>query len=178
MDLLEFATLINTMINDLQTNRQSESVLIATESVALVRLRVQNSKQDSDGQSFGQYSQAKVPKWFFKGKSLSNGAEDRVKKAPFFISYAEFRDLNNLPSDDINFTFSGDMWRNVGVTNVEDETDITSVDIGGQTTRSKELLGYHNDRFGNILELNEQEIQFIVDSHEERIFNTIQKYLL
>lgn len=177
MDLLEFANRINSIISDLQETRTSESVQIATEAVALVRRRVQNEKENSDGNSFGQYSETPVPKWFFKGKSLSAGAEKRVQSGKFFISYADFRDENNLPSDDIDFTFSGDMWRNTGVTDVQQTETETSVTIGGQTSRARELHGYHAERFGSLLQLNTDEFKMVVDSHKERVFNILAKNL-
>lgn len=177
MDLLEFSNVLVDIINDLTANRTGESVQIANESVELVRLRVQNSKETADGGSFGQYSEAKVPKWFFRGKSLSNGADERIRKGPSFISYSDFRDANNLPTDSINFTFSGDMWRNTGVTGIEESEFETSVNVGGQTTRAKELLGFHAERFGSLLEMSEKEVQFIVNAHSERISNTLSKFL-
>lgn len=177
MTLQDFSNAIKGIISDLEATRTTESVQIANEGIALVRRRVQNDKENADGSYFGSYSETKVPKWFFKGKSLSGGAETKVQNGAYFISYAEFRDANNLESQEIDFTFSGDMWRNTGVTEVVENESETEVMLGGQTSRAKELHGYHAEKFGSLIVMNEDEIKMIVDSHNERIFNVIRKNL-
>ena len=79
MNLSEFAIKSQLIVEELNATREPDVVIIATESIALVRLRVQNDKVDANGNSYGSYSQALVPQWYFYGKSLSQGAEDSVK---------------------------------------------------------------------------------------------------
>lgn len=176
MSFLNFAQNIKNFIDELNDNREAESILIAKESAALVRNRVQNDKQNADGSSFGTYSEAVVPQWMLYGKSLSDGAEERVKEGPYFQSYKDLREANNLPTDEINFTFSGSMFKNIGPIGVENSRYSTKVAIGGQTERAANILEWQADRHGNIIELSEEERQFIVEAHLERITETLGKF--
>lgn len=176
MSILNFRENIKNFIEELNATRERESILIAQESAALVRNRVQNEKVDSNGSSFGSYSTAVVPQWMLWGKSLSQGAEDRIREGDWFQSYTDLREANNLPTDAINFTFSGAMWKNIGVIGVENTNDSTTVAFGGQTERAENILDWQSDKHGNIIELNEQERQFILEAHSERIGNLFAKY--
>jgi len=177
MDFLEFATRIKILVDDINASREEESVLIGQELRTLVRTRVQNDKVNADGSAFGQYSQALVPQWYFYGKSLSDTAEQTIKNGDWFQSYGDFREANNMDSGDINFTFSGDMWRNTGVVNIENTGDSCSVEIGGQTPRAQNILEWQEPRYGNILEASEEEKRFVEEAHLERIQNKINRYL-
>ena len=116
MSFLDFAQRLKKVVEVLNATREEESIVIAQETVALIRLRVQNDKVDAEGSSFGSYS----------------------------LGYEIFRTLNNQPIDAKNYTFTGQMWRDTGITDVVE-----------------------------ILEASEEEEQFIREAHEERIINII-----
>ena len=84
----------------------------------------------------------------------------------------------NLNNEEINFKFTGQMWDETGIINVQDDGQTCTATIGGQTPYSAELIGYHSERFGNILELSETEETKIYDGLGERITNIINKYIL
>jgi hypothetical protein len=94
MGFLAFATRIKLAAEAINAQRENESILIGRETVALIRNRVQTDKLNAEGQPFGQYSRALVPQWFFYGRSLSAGAEDRIKAGDWFQSYADFKEAN------------------------------------------------------------------------------------
>ena len=90
MSFKDFARKIRLVSNEINETREEQSVIIAEETVALIRLRVQNEKVNADGDSFGAYSPA----------------------------YEMFRLSQNQPVDAKNFTLTGDMWRDTGITDV------------------------------------------------------------
>lgn len=177
MSFLTLSQKFKAMAAELRANRENSAVQTAMEAAALIRNRVQNEKVNAQGQSFGQYSETQVPKYYFFGKSLSSGAEDKVRKGKFKLSYNEFRDINNLNTGDINFTFTGDTWRNVGVEDVNNSEDSTTVTIGGMTQRSKEILEWQSEAKGEIIALNEQELQFVLEAQAERVIDVIRRFL-
>jgi hypothetical protein len=177
VSFLDFSVKLKLIAEELNARREDDSIQIADEVIKQVRNRVQEKKVDADGSAFGQYSQAKLPQWFFYGKSNNDSAEADLKAGDWFISYSEFRELNNLDSGDINFTFSGDMWGNTGVIQVQNGAESTTVTIGGQDARSQDILAWQEPRYGNIIEANEQEIEFATEAHRERIFGTINRFL-
>ena len=145
MSFLDFAQRLKKVVEVLNATREEESIVIAQETVALIRLRVQTDKVDAEGSSFGSYS----------------------------LGYEIFRTLNNQPTDAKNYTFTGQMWRDTGITDVQDTGGTTTVTIGCQTDRSESLMEYNTDRDGPILEASEEEEDFIREAHEERIINII-----
>ena len=175
MGFLDFAIRLKVLVDELNANREDESIIIANDVMAQVRNRVQERKVNADGTAFGQYSQALVPQWFFYGRSNTDTAEADLKAGPWFVSYADFRDLNNLPSDDINFTFSGDLFRTTGIVNVQNDADATIVTLGGQNARSAQILEWQEPRYGNIIEPSEQEQEFAFNAHRKRIENLINR---
>jgi hypothetical protein len=177
MSFLDFSIRIKLLVEEINATREEESILIGDELRKQVRTRVQKQKVNADGSPFGQYSQALLPQWFFYDKSKTDTAEDKIRSGDWFISYADFREANDLYSGDIDFTFTGDMWRNTGVTEVQNNGDSVVVFIGGQTTRAANILEWQEPRYGNILEANEEEEKFVEEAHRERIFNKIARYL-
>lgn len=173
MDLNDFKNSLITLINEINNTREEESVIIAQELAATVRDRVQNDKEDAQGASFGTYSTAVVPQWYFYNRALSGGALDRIKAGAWFQSYEDARAANNLPIDAVNFTFSGDMFRQIGVTNIENVGFSTSVSYGGQTEYAKNILEYQAPKYGNIIQFSDEEKQTVLDAHRERIFNKL-----
>lgn len=145
MSFLDFAQRLKKVVEVLNATREEQSVIIAKETVASIRLRVQNDKVDAEGSSFGSYS----------------------------LGYEIFRTLNNQPIDAKNYTFTKQMWRDTGITDVQDTGGTTTVTIGGQTDRAESLMEYNTTRDGPILEASEEEEDFIREAHEERIINII-----
>jgi len=176
-NLLNFINALKNISRDLIDTREQESIVIANDTIALVRLRVQTDKQDADGSDFGQYSEAVVPQWMLYGKSLSDGAEQRVRDGEWFQSYKDLREANNLETDGIDFTFSGNMWRNTGVNKVKNTSFTTSVSIGGQTEMASNKLSYQEPRHGNIIAISDEEQRLVIEAHEERVNKLINKYL-
>ena len=177
MSFLDFAIKLKLITEELNARREDDTIQIASEIMKQVRTRVSDKKINADGSAFGQYSQALLPQWYFYGKSIVDGAEDEIRAGDWFISYAEFRELNNRDSGDTNFSFTGDMWKSTGVVQVQNAEGTTTVTLGGQDARSQDILAWQEPRYGNIIEANEEEIEFAQEAHRERIFGTINRFL-
>jgi len=176
MGFLQAAVKFRELAQLIDDTREEESIIIANDLAALMRNRVQNDKVDETGASYGQYSQAVVPKYYYYGKSLNQAGEEQVNNGDYFLSYETFREYNGQPTDAKNYTFSGEMWRDTGVVLVENSNTRTDVVIGGQTSRAAELLEYNSTRDNiNLLAPSEQEINFVTEAHTERIINAINE---
>lgn len=148
MSFFDFAIRLKLAIEEIEETREQESILIGRELTALVRNRVQNDKVNAFGVDFTPYT----PAW------------------------AMIREDNNLQSEQKDFTFTGVLWKNIGVTDVNSSSGETTISIGGQTSREVDILEGQSTRDGNIIEPNEQEVQFVVEAHEERIFGILQRF--
>jgi hypothetical protein len=167
---------LKSSLSRLQANRASEAVRIAGDGMALSIRRVQQTGKDSDGQSFPDYSKKQVPKYFFYGRSRSAGAETRVRNAKLpTLSYADFREANNLQTKHKDFTFTGQMFRNTGVSIQSNTGSVTTVSIGGRSDYSQKLLGYHAEKYGgSLLRSSTAEFRMIVDAWKIRTLKAIQ----
>jgi hypothetical protein len=134
---------------ELTNNRSREVLLVAHESLALIRLRVQSSGIDADGQSFGFYS----------------------------AQYEKERERRNLRTDFIDLTATGGMWRELEVTIEEDEEEISTALVQGRTTRAIDLLEFNSDRYGDLLRLSDDEEDRITKAYFERKIELIQNFL-
>lgn len=134
---------------ELTNNRSREVMLVAHESLALIRLRVQNSGIDADGQSFGFYS----------------------------AQYEKERERRNLRTDFIDLTATGGMWRELEVTIDADEEEISIALVQGRTTRAIDLLEYNSDRYGDLLQLSDDEEDKVTKAYFERKIELIQNFL-
>ncbi len=134
---------------ELTNNRSREVLLVAHESLALIRLRVQSSGIDADGQSFGFYS----------------------------AQYEKERERRNLRTDFIDLTATGGMWRELEITIEADEEEISTALVQGRTTRAIDLLEYNSDRYGDLLQLSDDEEDRITKAYFERKIELIQNFL-
>lgn len=180
MTIREFANRLSLIKNDLIKNRANEAFLIAKEALALVRRRVQNEGEKSDGTQFGDYSTEPLPAYFFFGKSLNASGAKAVQKAAKSgkgISYKDFRRANNRPTDKIDLTFSGAMWREMEVTIIANDTEKTTAAVTPRTERSKKVAGYNSERYGDILRLSKTEIGMLNAANLERVKKSFRKFL-
>ncbi len=178
MNIADYQKYLDEIIQVLDDTRQKEAEIIGQDLTAVVRDRVQNDKVKADGSAFGQYSQAKVPYWFYKDKGRVSDAEQKVlDKYGYFASYAEFRDVNNLYSDNIDLTFTGAMWSSAGVEQVEQQDGTSTAIITFKGEDNKLKAGYHGERFGNILTPNEEEINAAFGGYKERRIELLDELL-
>jgi len=174
MSFLELAIKLKQVITILDETRPEDSAIIAKETAALVRNRVQNEKVDEDGASFDAYSQAVVPQWMLYSSATSDGAIERLKEGEWFQSYEDLKVANNQPIDAKNYTNTGEMWRNTGITSIESNGSSTTVTIGGQTERAANIHAWTLERDDvTLIAPNESEVQFLLDAHTERVLGAI-----
>ena len=138
---------INNLLRELEEVRPQELVLACKEQLSLVRLRIQNDATLADGSLLGTYSPAYL--------------KQKPKKT----------------STDINLTDTGLMWKETGVDVVFVNETKATVAIIGTTARSEELIGYHSERFGNILEATDDEVKKLKKASTKRVSKIINKYL-
>jgi hypothetical protein len=130
-------------------NRAREVLLTSSESLALIRLRVQNTGEDADNITLGFYS----------------------------AQYERKRERENLPTDFVNLTATGGMWRETGVF-LEEETETSSTAVvTGRTQRAANLLTFNSDRYGDLLRLSGEEERQITQAYIQRKIAFIQNFL-
>lgn len=128
-------------IQELEQLRSTEALRIALDATALLKLRIQTSGQNADGNAF----------------------------PPYIPSYARYRQRKGAQTGYVDFTVTGRLMANIQPRVVQDDENKTVVEIAARDSENNaKLLGAVNKR-GNILRLAPDEIRLIADANRERL---------
>jgi hypothetical protein len=180
MSIEQFIKKIATIEQRLNSERPKEAELIGREALALIRRRIQNTGDDAQGKDLGNYSQTDVPAFFFFNRSVTAAGEAKVRKAAKQkqkISYADFREFNNRPTDFVNLTFTGAMWREMAAKVTSNTQTSTTVTITPTTPRSAKVLGFNITRYGDILALSQNELAQLREANRLRVLRVFRGVL-
>lgn len=181
MDLQEYADRLRAFRDELIANREEETKKIVLDSIALLKRRIVNKGQKADGSQFGDYSEAVVPYWFYKGKDTnrSNSAAvgDLLEKHGYFASYKDWREINNLPTDKINLSFTNEMLNSLVPVVISSDRDKIIIEIQSRTKKGRDKVRWLSDRYGNILLLSKDEQEIINEAYQKRYLKIYRKYL-
>jgi hypothetical protein len=162
--------------------RINESV--AMNAYALVKDRVINEGEIGTGKNLGGYSTNELPTFFFKGKSLNQGGEKAVEKAKKEhkgLSYKDWRSANNLETDHVSLSFTGQMWKDIGVTKQVVDGNKIITTVGAKNTKNRDgkttddILGFNADRYGDVLTVNKTEETLIARTYDVMLQQLIDK---
>ena len=176
-----------------QNKRIVEQVAIQSQLniKALVQRRIQQTGKNANGKKFGNYStkemyfplsssfknikgKGKSPK---SNKNIGKGNKKRLRKTRYAMGgYDEIRDVLGLPTDFIDFTFSGDMWANIGVVAKQISSDTVLVTVAGKNKITNDKLTGLSQRFGIILELNDFELKLIAEAVANAIVQVFERF--
>ena len=171
----QFKQAVRILKQSLDAERSREAVLIAKEGLSLIRLRIQNTGKDQFGALIqAGYSQAKVPNWFFD-KISNKGAQKRLRAKGYFASYSDARGANNLQTQYVDLTFSGAMFKGMGLDLIENREGLTTAVIQGQNTRIDKLIEYNSRRFGAFIRLSDDEQKQLTQANLERVVKQLKK---
>lgn len=164
----------------LTNNRPNEALIIGRESLALIRLRIQNTGKDAINRTLGNYSTTDIPAWFFRGKSVNASGRAGVEKAIKAnekISYSDFRQFNNRETKFVDLTFTGAMWREMEAIITTNNAERTNVSIQPTTPRTAKVLGYNVNKYGRILDNTESEINMLSLANKNRVLKVFRDVL-
>lgn len=135
--------------------------------------RVINEGKAGDGAGFSPYSTKKVPAYWYVGRSLNAAGDAKIKaaaKKKEGVSYKDFREFNNRPTDKKNFSFSNEMWRGFGVQKVERTGDAYLLIIGGQNKESQEKIDWMSGQEGkSIIAATKAELSRLINKLTQKV---------
>ena len=126
---------------------------------SLVQDRVQETGKDSKGGQLGDYSVNKISPFYFigKGRKSTDGKLKRLQKEEKKISYSEFRALDGKQNSHVDLTFSGRMWRGIGLSSTNTSNNRTTVVVAPKDTYTDKVAESNSKRYGNFLTLTDNE---------------------
>jgi len=142
----ELVNIIQGLINEIQSFAPEWHRRAGNDMAANILRRVTMSGQNADGGSFSPYSSA----------------------------YANYRRKSGRTSNQKVFNFTGELWRNFGVT----RADFNGFEIGGYNQYAADLFGWLSEKEGaQINKPSETEIQAAKDFLKQRLKETLNRYL-
>jgi len=164
-----------------EIDQRIPEILLGQEITAksLIQDRIQETGKDSKGAQLGNYSDTKLPPFFFigKGTKATDAKLQTLAKEGKKISYKEFRKLDGKQGDYVDLTFSGKMWRETGVVKQGKQGQSAVIVIGQKTERSQKIAGYNEERYGNYLSLSDEELEILAEDVAAEVEDIINKNL-
>lgn len=144
---------------------------IAVNAYALMRQRVIEKGTIGEDKSLGNYSDNPLPAYFFKEKALNSKGEkayEKAKKSGEGISYKEWRQANNRPTDHVTLSFSGATLNDIGVIkSLKEGTKVITI-VGAKNAKkhigdksTSEIIGYLQDQYGDFIKPNKAENEYL-----------------
>lgn len=179
----DFRRVARMVVEDVQKRAALE---ISLQSLDQLKNRIQTRGEKADGSKFKAYSQAKVPYWYFAGRSRtgSDQAIRRLKgsiKKPqgdgYHASYEQWRRANNLQTRHKDFRFTGDLWRSIKPYIRSESVGEVEIEINATNPKERQKVDWISDQQGEILELSPSELQQIEDDYLQRNLELLEELL-
>jgi len=187
MDSKEFSKTLKSFSEKITEGLQPINEKVALNAYAMTKNRVINEGTIGDGKSLGGYSTNEMPAFFFKDKALNNSGEafyEKKKKAGEGISYKEWREANNRPTDHVTLSFSGTTFNDIGVIKqLVDGVKVVTI-VGPKNTKTRkggettsEIVGYLQERYGDFIKPNKEEEELLKATLSNEVNKLIKKSL-
>lgn len=142
MDSREFIQKIQRVKEEMRRNRPAETLVIANDALALIKLRIQTSGESAAGSPYEGYTSI----------------------------YAKYgRRAKGYQDDYVDFTRTGNMFKSIRPEVIENTVDRTVVEIKARDRESQTKLNGQFRKRGNILEPSESEIRMVNEANRDRI---------
>ncbi|MEN6568981.1 MAG: hypothetical protein ABFC18_03110 [Rikenellaceae bacterium] len=189
--------------NEIQSRLGNTMIQIGNDALYKIKERIQGSGVNAKGEKFKPYStkemlvggksfRKKDATMFFNRKGLDwkslrkpgvgkppegkhNKKSDYVRLAVLPGGYKQLREISGLQASFVDFTFTTDMWSNIGIVSDVAEANKGIVRISAKTEKEKKKLEGNTARRGNILELSDKELAEVSETFGMRLQQIIDK---
>ena len=179
MDFSEWTNRLGILIQILESERAETMLKNVADMLALVQARIINERENVKGGSFGTYSDAVVPFWFYRGKDTrrnnQTAVDDLYYRVGYFASYQDWREVNNLTGDQINFSFTGEMWKSMKPIILQDKSGVVVIGWVLDDPEKDRLMGFHLGRFPDLLDLNARELKIMDTLNQQRLDSAFKR---
>lgn len=173
---------LNGVIRDLQTGAHGEVMLdMALNALTMIKQRVQQKGVDADGQKYKPYSTKPMligSKSFIQksaAAALLGSAKKRKELEWVTVNghrlailpggYKKFREIQGRQTAYVDFTFTGNMWKDINVISKTTDHQKGVAIIGARNKKYKDVLAGNTARKGDILDLSHQELEKLRQSY-------------
>lgn len=187
MDSKDFGKTLNDFSKKIIEGLPAINEKVALNAYAEMSNRVVETGTKGEGESLGKYSENELPSFFFKDKALNQKGEDfylKRKKSGEGISYKEWREANNRPTEHVTLSFSGTTLADIGVIKSIQEGIKVATIVGPKNTKTRtngkttsEIVGYLQEQYGDFIKPNKAEVQIMQNTFNVEVNKLINKSL-
>lgn len=134
---------------EIRQNRPAESLKMALDVLALMKLRIQGKGEDFEGNPFVGYN-------------------------PIYAKYG--RERQGYQSGYVDFTRKGRMWANISPSIIENTVTRTVVETGARDQENQKKLAGQVKKRGNILTPSDSERNMVAAANAARVRRIFQTY--
>lgn len=179
MNIDEFIDKITDLGEQISSKLPDITQAAALDATATIKNRIIQNGISADGVKFKGYSEKEVPSFFFFSSSNKKLKKDEfgenILEQNDFLSYKKWREENGLQTDHVDLTFTGDMFRNLGIVKTGlTSKDVYVVEVGGKTEDSQDKIDWNSDRYKDILRLSKDEEKLLSKVADEEITRIIK----
>lgn len=135
----EYVDAMRARLVKMTEERRRDAILTALDAIALVQLRIRTEGKDADGADFVPY----------------DPVYEKSKFAEFNNSF-------------VDFTRTGSMLNSLTPEIIEETIEFIRVEIKPNNQSDQTKLNAHEKKWGNILRLSEEELQFVLQAWRDR----------
>ncbi len=156
LNINQFQGQITRLINALPKELTNISKKLALDAISKIQNRLIDEGKTAEGKSLGKYSTRPMSPLLLIQQASGKGAQQKIyneakknQKAGFpGVSYERFRQLNNLPTDHVTLSFTGDTLGDLGV--IEEGINGTTINVvvGSRGSKSKDLFNKRGKKTG------------------------------
>ncbi len=182
----ELISSINSMLEVLPEKRKTESLVLANDALATIKSRIIETGIDAEGNKMGDgsgdspYSEAVVPYWYFSNKPSNRNAKTQAKKLlekrGYHVSYRDWREQHDLPTDKVTTVFTGAMWKSISAELLEHGKEQSIIEIRSRDDDNQKKLGYLSGQYGPLLRLSKEELEDLQEDNNERILECHRQF--
>lgn len=192
MDYPEYNKRVDGVIKDLQAGAHAEvMVKLAISALTLIKERVQETGVNAKGQKYKPYStkpmligsksflQKAAAQSVFGSKEKRKNLEWRKVKGHSLAilpgGYKQLRELQGRQTDHVDFSVTNSMWNDINVISKSTDHVKGVAIIGAKQDKEKKKLEGNTKRRGDILDLNQKEIEDLKLTYNLGILNIFRE---
>lgn len=158
LDINDFNRSVDSLLKNLPNEISQVNQKIGLNAISQITARLSDQGLTAEGKSLGTYSTKPMNPLFFLGHG-NKSADSKIKSLlknekksgqPAGVSYKEWREFNNRPTDHVTLSFSGETLGDIGIINeVADGYKIITT-IGSKNSHSKDIFDKNGKKTGTI----------------------------
>lgn len=203
MNTKEFDKAVQRMVKALPRRVIAINKTLALSAIPMIKNNLIEKGVTGEGRSLGQYSDKPLNPGMLIPQALNQIAEKRIEStikkqakknggAPMGISYKQFREFNNRPTNHVTLSFSGETLNDLAIISNQIEGKEVITEVGSKNSKTKEVynkkgkktgtvgtgdvLDQLGARYGDILSLTRAQEKEITEAFDDEIQYFLDEY--